>query len=302
MNLRWLHAYRAVMALGTTTAAARHLHVTQPAISRMLSNLEELTGIELFNREHGRLVPTAEGEAFYRETEHLLNGVSEFLEVARDIRTHRGRRLRVVAMASLVSGLLPDVLHEIRALIPDLRVAVDTRERRDVERWVASQQFDIGIANLPIDNPSVTTMEFASAPAVAVLPVSLQLAQQERVTIADLTEHPLVSLRQGSWIREHVDGVFRSNGLAPRIQLETTSMSVASLMVSRGLGVTVADRFAIRAIDQSRIVIRPLDPPIVFHYGFLFPANRPVDGVTKKFADTVTATAQAILVDDRQLD
>lgn len=295
MNIRWLQAYRAVMTIGTTTGAAEQLHVTQPAISRMLSNLENETGLKLFQREHGRLSPTVDGEVFYKEVEHLLNGVSEFLDVARDIRTNRGRRLRIVAMASLVSGLLPDVLTELRKSFPELRVSIETRERRDVERWVASQQFDIGIANLPIQNPSVTTTEFAAAEALAVLPAGHKLTKKRRVTIENLASESLVALRPGSWIREYLDGIFKNNGFNPHIDIETTTMAVACLMVSRNLGVTIADRFSLQAISNPLIAIRPLDPPIVFHYGFLFPASRPLDSVTKRFSEIVVDTATSIL-------
>jgi DNA-binding transcriptional LysR family regulator len=295
MNLRWLQAYRAVMATGTITEAAGQLHVTQPAVSRMIANLEGETGFRLFHRERGRLVPTTEGESFFRETERVLDGIVDILEVARDIRTSSGGRLRIVAMASFVFGLLPEAITRFKREAPRVRLILETRERRDVERWVASQQFDLGIANLPIDNAAVVTREFFSSSAVLVMSKEHRLASCKRVRISDLADEPMVMLRGRSLARGFLDKAFREHKISPSIAIETSTMASACQLAARGLGIALADRFSLSAMAQSDFITRPLDPPLTFHYGFLFPANRPVSQMVQRFADIIAETAGDLL-------
>lgn len=94
MNLKRLQAFRAVFEAGSVTHAAQRLHTTQPAVSRLISDLEVALGLALFVRERRRLVPTLEGQIFYREAERALAAVDQIVDIAHDIRTLKGAHLR----------------------------------------------------------------------------------------------------------------------------------------------------------------------------------------------------------------
>jgi DNA-binding transcriptional LysR family regulator len=94
MNLKRLQAFRAVLETGSVTHAALRLHTTQPAVSRLISDLEKELGLALFVRQRQRLVPTEEGRMFFREAERALAAVDRIVDVARDIRTMEGADLR----------------------------------------------------------------------------------------------------------------------------------------------------------------------------------------------------------------
>lgn len=295
MNLRWLQAYRAVVLTGSVTEAAAQLNITQPAVSRMLTSLQDYIGLTLFNRQRGKLVATAEGELFFREAERILEGVADLLETARTIRSGGSETLRIVSMASFSAGLLPDAISWFREAQPGTRIVLETRDRRSVERWVATQQFDLGIANLPIDTASLKATEFCPTEAYLVMPKGHRLASRNRVSFADLIGERMIALSRSSWIRTHMDEAFQRHGASPDICIEVPTMSTAAVLVARGLGVAVADPASLAAVPDLAVNILPFDPPIQFRYGFLFPINRPVPARVRQFTDMVEAAAVEML-------
>ena len=90
MNLKRLQAFRAVYETRSVTAAAQRLHMTQPAVSRLISDLEKELGLQLFARQRQRLVCTEDGRSFFHEAERALAAVDQVVDIARDIRTLKG--------------------------------------------------------------------------------------------------------------------------------------------------------------------------------------------------------------------
>src|SRR3712207_988085 len=110
LNAKSLAALAAVISEGTVTAAARRMHRTQPVVSRLIAQLESAVGFALFRREGGRLVPTAEGLSFYRESERAFSALSEIESTARNIRERRNVPLRILAQSHVAHSVLQQAL------------------------------------------------------------------------------------------------------------------------------------------------------------------------------------------------
>jgi DNA-binding transcriptional LysR family regulator len=148
MNLKRLQAFRAVFEAGSVTRAAEQLHTTQPALSRLIGDLEAELGLALFARQKRRLVPTAEGRMFHREAEKALAAVDQIVDIARDIRTLKGSHLRIVAPMLTAFSVLPAAVAAFRASHPRTRVSLEVTNIRDIADWVANGPFD-AVAHAP---------------------------------------------------------------------------------------------------------------------------------------------------------
>jgi len=104
MTFRHIEAFRAVMATGSMTEASRRLHTSQPQVSRLIGQLEGLTGLPLFDRGGSRLTPTLDGTRFHAEVERAFVGLSAIEAAAARIRAFGAERLRVAAMPRLAGG------------------------------------------------------------------------------------------------------------------------------------------------------------------------------------------------------
>ncbi len=287
MRQRSLQALIAVMETGSVTEAARRLYRTQPQVSRLIAALEDELGFALFLRQGRRLVPTHEGVRFYEEAKRILLGLDEISQIADDIRSLKEARLKIVAQPYVAHALVPDAFVDFRARYPQVRCSLEIRSRGDVAPWIAGQQFDIGIAALPIDAPAVRSEPFASVAVAAILPKGHPLASKPELDAADIAGAPFIALRPFTLLRIAIDSLFASLDLSLAIQFETSSGLSACQLVAKGLGITLADPLVVRCVPQDQIEIRPWRPGLRLSYGFLYSVAHTPSALVLDFAETV---------------
>ena len=140
INHRQLEAFRTVMEAGSVTAAAERLLVTQPAVSRLIQDLESAIGVSLFERLRGRLSPTVEAQVLYEEVQRSFIGLDKILRTAEDIRTFGAGTLRIAAMPAMALGFLPEVIGRFSDQHRNVNVSLQIRSSTKVMEWIASQQ------------------------------------------------------------------------------------------------------------------------------------------------------------------
>jgi len=286
MKLRQLEALRAVIASGTTSRAGEVLGLTQSAVSRLISRLEAELGLSLFDRRHGRLRLTPEGQQFYEVVGTLLTSIDQIKATAQDIRTLQSGTLRIIAMPSLAYGLLPPVIAAINERFRNVKISVVMGGRRDVEDAIENAQFDFGITTLPIAGPGIAVESLFSADGVCVLPRGHPLAGKPAIHASDLADAPFISLNAGSLLRYQTDELFGRLGVKRSLGIEAPSSLLATNLVAKGLGVSIVHPFI--ADDYGdKIVARPFLPAIRYEYGLLFPAAQTRSKITHAFTDAL---------------
>ena len=295
MDIKDLNAFRVVVEAGTVTRAAQQLRRTQPAVSRIVARLEDELGFKLFERTQKRFSLTAEGDAFFKETDRLLASYDEILEAARDIREGRLSRIRIVSMPALAHGLLPDALAAFQKSHPRISVSVDVRRRADVTRWVAGRQFDIGVATLPIDYPGVSTLSLVKVRALAALPKGHPLARAKSVSLSSLAPEPLVGLGADAMIQARINELFGKLGRKPNLVVDTSSLLAVCHFVASGLGCGIVDPFTARATGQADVDFRPLEPSMEIEYGLLFEKDRLPSNQIKSLRETIKTAANRMI-------
>ncbi len=126
LNHRQIEAFRMSVQLGSATAAAEALHISQPAVSRLVADLERHVGFALFERRQRGLTPTADGQLFYEEVERSFRGMDLVEEAARAISGHRIGRVRVIAMPAYADGLVSRTIGGFLGKHPGVVVVVDS--------------------------------------------------------------------------------------------------------------------------------------------------------------------------------
>ncbi|MBZ9922200.1 LysR family transcriptional regulator, partial [Mesorhizobium sp. BR1-1-7] len=190
MNLRQVEVFRIVMTNGTTARAAEVLHVSQPAVSKMIQELERSLGFALFQRIKGRLHPTPEGQLFFREVEQAFIGLSHLRGAAARIRDYGSGELRIACLSALSTNVLPRALHAFMARNPNIAVTFQARMSSNVRDLVASGQFDLGIVADEIDRTGVETNEFAQFRVTVAVPQGHPLEALDVIRPMDLAGYP----------------------------------------------------------------------------------------------------------------
>lgn len=280
-NIRQLECFRALMLHGTMTKAAELLNMSQPGISVMIAGLERATGLTLFLRRGGRLQPTPEAKLFFQEAERALEAIDNVGRVADEIKTGRRGHLAIAAYASISISLLPRVLSLFAQTRPQLQLKVITRNSRSVRELMATQQFDLAIAELPLDYPT-SSMEVFSYECLCMLPKSHPLAERSEITPADLDGVPFVTLFRGDPLHQQIAAAFSGYGANWNVVAETEFFSTASEFVAAGCGVGIIDPVVSQAFTAN-VVLRRFRPVISYQIAILTPTYEEVSTVGKEF-------------------
>lgn len=293
---RQLEAFRAVIETGQVTTAADVLGTTQPSVSRMISDLEHVTGFGLFERRGRQLVPTSEALALYEEVERSFVGMAEISRVIEDIRDFRRGSLLIAGMPALALKFLPDAIAAFVKAEPGITVSLRARSSQAVLRHLSSQQFDLGFAALDTDHPAVTRRPIWAAPMQAVLPVGHPLGVKDRLEPGDFHEQPFVALGAEIATRSETDVFLASGNARPRIVAEAQLSASICELVASGAGLSIVEPVtAANFVADGKVIARPLHPEQPFRYDLLLPALREPSRVATKFLEFVEVRFDAML-------
>lgn len=284
MKLRQLEAMRAVVARGTTTHAADALGLTQSAVSRLVMQLEGELGVSLFERRHGRLLLTPEGQHVYDVAQRVLNGVDQLSATARDVRTLRSGALRIISMPALAYGLLPETIRRVTRRYPKVKIAIDVGGRAELEEGIGKGRYDLGLATLPVGQEAIDIEPLCAIDAVCVVPAGDALAGRDAIAVEDLAGVPFISIDPRTMLRFRTDELFGRAGVKRKLALEAQSSIMACALVSRGLGVSIVHPF-IAATFGRQLVARPFRPALRLEYGLLFPSGQRRSLLAQVFVD-----------------
>ena len=274
MNVRQLEVFRAVMHYGGVNAAAKLLHVSQPAVSQSISNLEATCGFKLFDRSQGGMIPTTEAEILIVEVDRVFGGVDRVKRIVEAVRDLRWGSVSIAAFPAMAARFLPAVVSRYCSDHPDVAIRIEGRRSRSLIDWVAAHQVDIGIGLLPAMEPGVASRKLAAVPGVCVIPVNHTLAQKRVIHAQDLAGEPFVSLGREDRSRFGVDKLFDDLGIVRNIRIEAEQSETACSFVACGAGVTVVDPFCIYKYDDREFVVRPFEPRVDFAVWLLTAADQ----------------------------
>ncbi len=284
MNLRQLECFRAVMLTGTMTRAAELLRVSQPSISNVIAALEHEIGFSLFKRRKGRLQPTSEAAYFYEEANRTLDSMDNTVRTAQEIRNMNTGRLVVASQPGIAVHFLPMVVSKFLETHPDVQFKLLSRSSAIVREMIPKQQFDIGIAEPPVEHPGVRT-ERISAECVCVLPAGHRLSSKEIITPTDLDGEPFISIYNDHSTYYRLSHAFADAKARWKVVAETHFFSTCCSFVENGSGVTISDPYTARQYAGSGLVMKPFRPRINYELDILFPLDRSQSKILDAFVD-----------------
>ena len=253
MDLRHLRVFGAIMRHGSTVGAARALGLSQPSVSRLLTELEAGLGQRLFVRANGRLVARDTAEALLPKVERALAGVDAVFAGGGS----EALSLRIAAPAGIVTRLFGPAARRMQTIAPGLGVHAEILSYSDTLDAVAAGRIDLGFVKAPVNHPAVAEHDLVVVGTDVVLPDGHRLATLDEVSVDDLRTEPLVLLGRHRPFRVQLDEQFARAGILPRVAVETQAVSAACSFVREGLGITIANALLARAEAGEGLCTRP---------------------------------------------
>lgn len=289
MNIRQLDAFRAVMQAGGVGRAAERLHVTQSAVSQLISQLEADIGVALFDRSSSRLRPTQEAEALLVEVEAVFSCLQRVDRMAVALREHQWGALRIASFPAIAHSLLPRSVARFSGLFEDVHFHLQSMRSRTAIDAVASRQIDLALTFLPGDREDVTSTQLQTLRAVCVLPVGHRLQDREVIHPEDLRGEAFVSLGPQDKSRALIDALFDARDIPRHIRIETGQSDAACVCVAEGVGVSIVDPISAWSNSGHDYVIRPFFPVIEFNIWLIEAKSAPRSALQNRFVEFLHA-------------
>lgn len=241
------------------SAAARKLHLSQPAISFQIQGLEQRLGVQLFQRNGKRITLTEAGHnllPFAREMIHLSTRIEETMCAETGI-----VRGHVVIGCSTSPGkyVLPHLIGAFRQKYPDVHFSVQVMTRQEVEEHLLTKQLHIGVLGLPVKSKDLECFPFFVDDLILIVPAQHPWAKRGVITPKELREADWI-VREGSAATRHtVAAVLNERGLLfddLRVAMELGSVEAIVAAVEAGYGVSFVSRVAARSsLDLGKVKV-----------------------------------------------
>jgi LysR family hydrogen peroxide-inducible transcriptional activator len=244
--------------------AARRCAVTQPALSAQIQQLEEILGVQVFERSRRRVIPTAVGERVIAEAREALQQVDALAEVARSSREPLAGPLRLGVIPTVAPYLLPPTLPAVRRTYPGLELLLREETTRRLIQQLREGRLDLLLLALPLDEADVEELALLEEPFVLVAPRSHRLGRgASPVAEDDLAEEEVLLLEDGHCLRDQALSLCERVGAREAGRIQATSLSTLVQMVANGLGVTLLPRSALplEVRPEAGLATRPFRAP-----------------------------------------
>lgn len=268
LSLRQLRAFAAVARTASFTRAAAELHLSQPALTVQIRELESALGLKLLDRNTRRVQLTSVGAELLPVFERVLGDLRAVAENARELAAGDRGTVQVAALPSVCARLLPAAIARLRVSHPGITVRLRDTVAQRIVALLRSEDVDIGIGSFPAGERDIETEPLMSDRLVAVMPRGHPFAARRSLRLADLARHPLIVTDIQSSVRALVDRAMAAAGLDPSPAFEVTYMSTAVGLVQAGLGIAILPATAlelemVRGIATSPIRDEGVARPIV---------------------------------------
>jgi len=296
LTLRQLQCFSAVAKNLSYTRAAEELHLTQPAVSMQIRQLEQQAGLALTEQLGKQVHLTEAGEEVYRYAKSILQQVDEMDDVLDKLKGFAGGRLRIAAISS-ANYFAPKLLGTFHQRFPDVSVSMDVTNQTAVVKQVIDNEVDMAIMGQPPDETHLEAIPFMDNPLIIVASPEHRLASRKRIRLKELEREVFMTREPGSGTRGAMYRFFREQKLKLTTGMEMGSLSGIKQGVQAGLGLGLLPRGAVEVeLMLGRLVeLKIKGLPIARHWYVVLHKGKRLSVAAEEFRLLLTDEAVELL-------
>ncbi|MBB3241404.1 DNA-binding transcriptional LysR family regulator [Pseudomonas sp. Tn43] len=264
MRLRHIEIFQAIRQTGSVSGAAQLLHVSQPAVSKVLQHAEQQLGFPLFLRVRGKLQPTPEALELEREVDKVSESLQGVRRLAQSLRREPGHSVRIGAIPALALSLLPPAINEWTQRYPQIACELSSAHSRELMQNLLMREVDLALTLQLPDHPGLKAQVLACGVLVALAPLGYWRDDvlSQPLPLSELAGAPLIGLSSADPLAARLDSYLEAVNPAPKIRIAVQTYSLARAMVESGAGLAVIDPFTALGASAATTAIRPLTPAL----------------------------------------
>ena len=270
---RRLQVFHTVARLLSFTKAADELHMTQPAVTFQVRQLEEQFNTRLFDRTHNRISLTEAGHRVFESAGKIFQLYAEMDNSVRELTGDISGVLILGASTTIAEYMLPVLLGDFKEKFPDVVIRLKVANTDGIVSQVENNMIDLGVVEAPVSNKNLVVEKCRMDELVLIVPPTHQLAKSDVVSLSEITKFPFICREEGSGTREvmiesmHAAGI---NNADLSVSMELGSLEAIKGAVEAGMGVSVLSSATIeKELKLGSLVAVKLEPPLTRPFSFV---------------------------------
>lgn len=294
---RRLQVFHTVARLLSFTKAAETLHMTQPAVTFQVRQLEEYFNTRLFDRTHNRISLTDAGARVYEYSDKIFELYGEMENAVREMTGEISGSLTIGASTTIAEYMLPALLGDFRAKYPDVSIHLKVSNTDGIVSMVENNTIDLGVVEAPVNNKNLVVDECRRDKLVAIVPPGHPKADLQKITLDELLEYPFICREEGSGTREVINEYMNNSANCQScmdIAMELGSPEAVKGAVEANMGISVVSNATIqKELRLGTLVAIELDPILERPFSFVHQKQKFRVRVMEELLDFARAYCQA---------
>jgi DNA-binding transcriptional LysR family regulator len=270
---RRLQVFHTVARLLSFTKAAEALHMTQPAVTFQVRQLEEYFNTRLFDRTHNRISLTKVGETVYKYAAQIFERYSEMENAVKELTGDVSGILMVGASTTIAEYMLPALLGDFKKKYPDVRIRLKVSNSDGIVSMVEDNSIDLGVVEAPVNNKSLAVELCKMDQLVAVVPPDHPFANEDEISAQKLFEDAYICREEGSGTRDVITEYLEQHGIAAcgiNTVMELGSPESIKGAIASGMGISILSRATLhKELELGTLKAISVNPPLARPFSFV---------------------------------
>ncbi|WP_175987483.1 cidABC operon transcriptional activator CidR [Bacillus sp. Marseille-Q1617] len=283
MDIRHLKYFIEVVRFKSFTRAADHLFVTQPTISKMIRNLEDELGVELFDRSRRQLVLTDAGHAILKQAQTIDKAFENVQQELDDLIGLQRGHIRIGLPPIMDAGQFISVLGEFHQLYPHITFQLIENGTKRIEEDILGDHLDVGIAVPPTPEENFHHFSFMKEELLAVVPKTHRFSARKQIKLKELENELLILFNKDFALHDRIRGACKEAGFIPKVVSESSQWDFIGKMIKAELGVSILPASVYKLLKEDLVAIKVVKPVIEWDLAIIWRKNQYLSYATKEW-------------------
>ncbi|MCD5322425.1 MULTISPECIES: LysR family transcriptional regulator [Pontibacillus] len=291
MDSRHLRYFAEVARLKSFTKASHSLKLSQPALSKMIRNLEEELDVTLIDRSKKQITLTDSGELVYQQAQRVLGVMDDLTSSLYDM-VHLKKGTVEFGLPPLIGTLFfPELIAQFRNQFPGISIKITEYGAKRIEKSLEEGHVDVAVAVAPIDETIFKAYPFNEETMEVVLPTDHRLASKDTVELSELAEEKFILFQEDFAMHDIIQDYCQSVGFSPQIELESSQWDFIVEMVKAHIGIAIMPKSICEKIIATEVKSIPVvNPSVPWTLALIVKQDRYLPYAAREFIQFVRAS------------
>ncbi len=246
MTLRKLEIFYCVAEKLNMTTVSKGLHISQPAISQMIKEMEEELGVRLFNRLGKRLYLTDEGELFKTYSRRMMNLYQEFERVLEEKKDLKTGKLKLGASSTIGVYLMPQLIKKFIKELPDIDISLKIGNTKDIANMIVKNEIDFAFVESEVDMDEIKSEEIWNDELLIITHPEHRWGENLEIDESELKSEKFILREEGSGTRKIFEAAMKNNHIKYRESFTLGNTEAIKEIIMTGLGISCLSKLTVR--------------------------------------------------------